>query len=117
MDVFVWFHFELLNNSDNKILFVKSLYISSSDFFYFCYHLQCFLCNNLLYKFYIVIIEAVDTTSQVIDDTAGQTRLTLLREGKNNWRIYYSTGGGFSTATSGASLPPQGPPPDLRSLD
>jgi hypothetical protein len=56
MDVFVWFHFELLNNSDNKILFVKSLYISSSDFFYFCYHLQCFLCNNLLYKFYIVII-------------------------------------------------------------
>jgi hypothetical protein len=34
-------------------------------------------------------IEAVNTTSQVIDDTAGKTRLTLLREGK--------TAGAFTT--------------------
>jgi hypothetical protein len=61
-------------------------------------------------EIYIHAAEAVNTTSQDIDDTASETQLTLLREG-NNWRIYYSTGGRFSTATSGASLPPQGPPP------
>jgi hypothetical protein len=36
----------------------------------------------------IYACEAVNTTSQVINNTVGATQLTLLWE-ENNWRIFY----------------------------